>query len=168
MSSFKPGRFGIARVVLAGLLPPLVGLWLSVPAWQPRPVTVQGRVEAVELCLGLCAPGLAVGGLRLSCKADLLGVPYACPQRLLGEGDAVLRYAELPSLARLLGLAPAGGVLTRLERDGQVLFSRSVQQHVWQAIYGGWVFHAIYWPIVGLLIWLRPASRLAQRITGKA
>lgn len=168
MKGPRPGPLRWWGVVLAGCLPMLAGLWFSLPALRPQPVEVRGAVVAVELCLGLCAQGIAIGGQRLVCKADLLGVPYACRDRLAAPGDATARYVVLPSVARLLSLAPATGVLTRLERDGQVLFARSVQQHVWQAIYGGWAFHALYWPIVGLIIWRWPGSRFSRRVQGQA
>jgi hypothetical protein len=167
MMGWRPGLMRWWRVVLAGCLPMLVGLWLGIPTLQPKPVEVRGAVEPVALCLGLCAQGLAIGGQRLVCKADLLGVPYDCRERLFVGGEATARYVALPSLARLLGQAPATGVLTRLEHNGQVLFARSARQHVWQAIYGGWVFHAIYWPIVGLIIWRWPGSRISRRVQGQ-
>lgn len=167
MKGLRAGLVRWWRVVLAGCLPMLVSLWLSLPALRPQPVEVRGAVEPIELCLGLCARGLAIGGQRLVCNADLLGVPYDCRDRLLIPGEATARYVVLPSLARMIGLAPATGVLTRLERDGQVLFSRSAQQHVWHAIYGGWVFHALYWPIVGLIIWRWPGSRFSRRVQGQ-
>ncbi len=29
---------------------------------------------------------------------------------------------------------------------------------------GGWLFHALYWPLAGLLLWRWPSSALARRL----
>jgi hypothetical protein len=152
-------------------LPPLlVSAWLSIPALQPAPQTLRGPLGSTEACLLKLACGqvLAVGDARIGCQFDLLGAPYDCRRRLreLPAGtEAVATYVPLPSLARLAGVAPTAGVLTRLEAGGEALHRRSVSSLVWQGLYGGWLFHAVYWPLVGLVIWRWPNSRLARRAT---
>jgi hypothetical protein len=155
----------LLRVAVVSAPPLLATLWLSVPAWQPQPVVVSGTLKAGHACLGLCAEVVAVEGLRLACNADLFGVPYDCPARLLAPGPVTASYAPLPSVAGVLGLAPTAGVLTRLEREGQLVHRRSVRQLVWSALYGGWVFNAVYWTLAGLVIWLWPQSRFSRRVT---
>jgi hypothetical protein len=153
------------RVVAVSAPPLLVALWLSVPWFQPETVRAEGRLERASVCLGVCADVVAVNDLRLACQADLLGVPYRCKHSLLQPGSVAVTYAALPSVAGLLGRAPVSGVLTRLERDGQTVFRKSVPRHVWSALYGGWVFNAIYWPIAGLIVWRWPKSRFSRRVT---
>jgi hypothetical protein len=158
-----------ARIVFMGALPLVVTLWLSVPAFQPQPIELRGAATRSQACLWFwCADVLQVGSTKLACQADLIGVPYSCRSKLLQSGDAVVRYAPLPSLAGWLGLAPTEGLLLRLERDGQLVSSRSLHQQVWQALYGGWVFHMVYWPLVGFLAWRWPRSAWVQRIWQRA
>lgn len=155
-------------------LPPLaVSLWLTFPALQPAAQAVRGPLAATEACLLklACGSALKVGDTVLGCQFDLLGAPYDCRRRLLESaaagvaGDVVAEYRALPSLARAVGLAPTAGVLTRLEIGGQVVHRRNVAALVWQGLYGGWLFHAVYWPIVGLILWRWPESRFARRVT---
>ncbi len=152
------------RIAIAGLLPMLVSLWLSIPAFQPLPQIIQGHSTPAEVCLVKCANVLSVQGVLIGCKADLLGVPYSCREQLLAPGDARVTYAKLPSLASLLGFARTSGTLVRLERDGQLIYSRSVTDQVWAAIYGGWVFNTVYWPLVALIGWLWPQSYAARKL----
>jgi len=155
------------RVAVASLPPLLVSMWLSIPALQPTPQDVRGTAAAAEACLLVCARVVQVGDLKLACTVDLLGVPYDCRGRLAGPGEVTARYATLPSLAGLIGHAPTQGTLLRLEREGRVVYARSVAQHVWSALYGGWVFHAVYWPVVGLIAWRWPASRIGRRFSSQ-
>jgi hypothetical protein len=155
------------RIACVAAPPLLLTLWLSIPLLQPARQTASGTAERTRVCLVLCADVLKVGDTTLSCRADFLGTPYDCREKLLQPGAAVAQYAALPSLAALLGLAPTQGTLLRLQRDGVTVYSRSVAQQVWAALYGGWVFNAIYWPLMGLVIWRWPHSRLARRVTWK-
>jgi hypothetical protein len=155
-------RFAL-RIVALSAPPLLLWLWLLVPMWQPAPVKVTGPIQQTEACLGLCQPVLSVGPVALSCQADLMGFPYACPPRLLQAGTGSATYFVFPSLGGLLGLAPTAGVLLELERDGQRVFRRSVRAQVFASIYGGWAFHAVYWPVVALIIWRWPNSRVSRR-----
>ena len=155
------------RIAGVSTPPLLLALWLSVPLLQPARQTVAGPAESAQACLVFCAQVLKVGPAMLSCRADFLGTPYDCRNKLLQPGAVTAEYAALPSLAALLGLAPTQGTLLRLRRDGEVVFSRSVSQQVWAALYGGWVFNALYWPLAGLVIWRWPQSRMARRITWK-
>ena len=157
-----------ARVAALSLPPLVVSLWLSVPAFQPALQSAQGTVGRASSCVLLCADVIQIQGLLINCKADLLGVPYACDERLLRSGEAEATYAWLPSLAGLLGLTDVAGTLTKLQRDGKTVFARSVSSQVWAAMYGGWVFNAIYWPIAGLILWRWPQSRFSRRITWAA
>jgi hypothetical protein len=152
-------RFGIA-----GLLPILVSLWLSIPTFQPKLQFVQGPATQANVCLIKCADALSVQGILVGCKVDLLGVPYSCRDKILEPGEAQVTYAKLPSLASLLGFARTSGSLVRLERDGQLIYSRSVSSQVWSALYGGWVFNAVYWPLVALIVWLWPESYAARKL----
>jgi hypothetical protein len=147
------------KIAWGALVPMAVTLWLQLPASRPVPQTVQGLARPSVACLGLCAPVLEVGGLKLSCKADLLGVPYACREKLYVHGEVTATYATLPSASRLVGQQQIDGVLVRLEHDGQILYKRSVSGQVWRMFYGGWVFHAVWWPLVLLLTWGRPLWR---------
>ncbi len=72
---------------------------------------------------------------------------------------------QFPSLASAFGLAPLQGTITKLELGGKVVYARTKSQLVWSALYGGWVFHAIYWPIAGFSIWRWPQSRFSKRAT---
>lgn len=161
------------RIAVAGGLPLVVTLALYLPALKPRVQMLEGRADAAEACIGpLCAQvlrvqpaGAAAGpGKLLACRADLLGVPYDCRAAWLEPGPVRARWAALPSLAGVLGLAPTAGVLVELERDGRRVFRRPVDQQVWQALYGGWVFHALYWPAVALAWWLWPTTGLGRRL----
>jgi hypothetical protein len=151
------------RVVGLSAPPILLWLWLLVPAFQPVPERVAGAIRPTEACLGYCRPVVAVGAMALSCQADLLGLPYACASRLLTPGEGTATYFRMPTLGGLLGLAPTAGVLLELERDGQVVYRRSIRSQVMASIYGGWGFHAVYWPLVGLIIWRWPDSRISRR-----
>lgn len=155
------------RIAFVAAPPLLLTLWLSVPLLQPARQTVSGAVEPTRVCLVLCADVMKVGNTTLGCRADFLGAPYDCREKLLQPGVAEAQYAALPSLAALLGLAPTQGTLLRLQRDGVTVYARSVAQQVWAALYGGWVFNAIYWPLMGLVIWRWPDSRMARRVTWK-
>lgn len=161
-----PPRFWL-RVLWAALLPMAVSLWLTVPALQPKPVQVAGMAVIGEACLTRwqCANALQVGDTLLACKADLLGVPYPCSRRVLQPGELRATYVSFPSVAALFGHAATAGVLTRLERNGEVVYARSVPGLVWSSLYGGWVFQAVYWTIAGTIIWLWPRSRFARRAT---
>lgn len=152
------------RYPVAALLPVAVSLWLSTPSVQPKPKVIEGNVTREHACLIKCADVLGVEGLLIGCKVDLLGVPYTCRDNLLQSGVARVTYAAIPSLASLLGFARTSGTLVRLERDGQVVYSRSVSSQVWSALYGGWVFHAVYWPLVALIVWLWPTSYAARKL----
>lgn len=157
------------RIALAAMPPALVSLWLATPMLQPAPVTVAGPAASAEACLSLgvdlCRPVLQVQGLRLSCGYDFIGQPVACRERVRAPGEVQATYIPLPSAAGLLGRAPVQGTLLRLDRDGEPVYRRSLQAQVWAAVYGGWLFHAIYWPLAGLVIWRWPASRFARRVT---
>lgn len=133
----------------------------------PPRQTVSGTAERTRVCLVICADMLKIGDVILSCRADFLGAPYDCREKLLQPGAVQASYAALPSLAALFGLAPTQGTLLRLQRDGTTVYARSVAQQVWAALYGGWVFNAIYWPLMGLVIWRWPRPRLARRVTWK-
>lgn len=155
------------RIALVVAPPALVSLWLATPALQPAPLRVSGPLVAAEACLSagmqVCRPVLAVRELRLSCGYDFIGLPVACRERLREAGEVQATYVPLPSAAGLLGRAPVQGTLLRLERGGETVYRRSLQAQVWAAVYGGWLFHAIYWPIAGLVIWRWPGSRWARR-----
>jgi hypothetical protein len=153
------------RIAALAAPPLLMTLWTTVPALQPAPQTITGAVSKAEVCLITCAQVIAVGNEKLACQADFLGAPYSCRDRLLASGDATVKYVKFPSLARAIGLAPTTGVLVRMEREGKTMFAKSVSSHAWGALYGGWVFHAFYWPIVGLIIWKWPNSRVSRRVT---
>jgi hypothetical protein len=84
---------------------------------------------------------------------------------LTEPGSATITYSPIPSLARLVGLAPTEGVLLRMERNGERVFARSFSSQVWAGLYGGWVFHAVYWPLMGIAIWLWPNAWFSRRAT---
>ena len=153
------------RIAGISLPPLLLTLWLSVPALQPGKQFVQGELRQAEACLIMCAKVAQIEESRLGCRIDLLGAPYDCPARLLRPGPVAATYVTFPSAAGLLGLAPLSGTLVKLESNGQVVYARSVSQLAWAAMYGGWLFHAIYWPIAGLIIWRRPNSKFSKRVT---
>lgn len=153
------------RIFMVAAPPALLSLWLSVPLFQPAVQTLSGRLEVARVCLVKCADVIRLGDVHLGCQVDLLGVPYSCRARLLQPGEVTLRYAAMPSVASVLGLAPTAGTLLRLEREGQVVYARSLAQQVWASLAGGWVFHAVYWPIAGLVIGFWPGSRFARRVT---
>lgn len=154
----------LLRVLVLAAPPLLLWLWLLVPALQPATQRISGPVRATEACWLWCKPVVSVGGVALSCKADFLGLPYECPQRLLQPGTGSASFFAMPSLGALLGFAPTAGVLLELERDGQLVTSRSVRAQVLASLYGSWGFHALYWPIVGLIIWRWPRSRFSRRV----
>jgi hypothetical protein len=155
------------RIGIAGLLPIAVSFWLSIPAFQPKPQFIQGPASHTTACLIKCAEVLSVQGVLIGCKVDLLGVIYTCAEKILQPGEAQVTYAKLPSLASLLGFARTSGTLVELKRDGQLIYSRSVSSQVWSAIYGGWVFNAVYWPLVALIVWLWPESYAARKLKRK-
>lgn len=151
------------RVAILAAPPMLLWAWLLTPALQPQPQRATGAVQAAEACLLYCQPTVAVSDLRLSCQADLVGLPQKCGSALLAPGFGAAVYARVPTLTGLLGLAPTDGVLLELERDGQVVFKRSLRSQVLAGLYGSWGFHALYWPIVGFIIWRWPHSRVSRR-----
>src|SRR6185369_5504424 len=119
------------------------------------------------VCLGVCSDVLIVQNLAIACSADLLGVSYSCQENLLRPGQVEATYVRLPSLASFVGVSRIDGTLVGLRRDGEVVYSSTVSDHVWHAAYGGWVFHAVYWPLVGLIAWRWPKSWLARRFRPK-
>ncbi len=152
--------------IVAVSLPPLmISAWLAVPALRPKPIQVSGLLQRQEVCFLTCASVWAVGSVRLSCKADFVGVPHACPEAAVKPVESQLSYIWVPSIAGLLNLAPTRGVVTRIEQDSRLVFGNSASRQIWQALYGGWVFHAIYWPIAGLVVWRWPHSRFSRRVT---
>jgi hypothetical protein len=145
-----------------------ISLWLSVPAFQPTPQIARGSSAKSKVCLGICSDVLTVQNLAIACNADLLGVSYSCEENMLRPGHVEATYVRLPSLASLVGLSRIDGTLVGLQRDGEVVYLSSVSDHVWHAAYGGWVFNAIYWPIVGLVAWRWPKSWLVRRVRPKS
>ncbi len=158
-------RVPALRIVAVSLPPVVVALWLSIPALQPNKQFAQGRSAATTTCLVVCAEVLEVSGITLGCNIDFLGVPYSCQRKVLQSGDAIATYVSLPTVAGIFGRAATDGTLLRLESGGAVVYSRSVAQQVWGAMYGGWVFNAVYWSIAGLIIWLWPKSRFSKKAT---
>lgn len=164
------------RVGAISALPLLLGVWLAIPALHPVPVVLEGAATAERACVGRwCAEVVAVSGRPLACRADLIGMPEDCrlrgpagrglPGAVLRPGEpATARVVSLPSLLSLLGFAPTDAVLLELRQGGQTLFRRSLHGQAWAALYGGWLFHAVYWPIVGLVWWLWPRSGLSRRL----
>jgi hypothetical protein len=161
----SPNRRYALRIAGAVALPVLVLLWTLIPALQPKSITIAGNVKPAEACLIACAPVIEIGDKKIACKTDLLGVSYDCRKRLTEPGAATITYSPIPSLARLTGLAPTDGVLLRIEKNGERLYSRSFSSQVWAGLYEGWVFHAFYWPLMGIAIWLWPNSWLSRRVT---
>jgi hypothetical protein len=53
----------------------------------------------------------------------------------------------------------------RMEKNGERVYSRSFSSQVWAGLYSGWVFHAFYWPLMGIVIWLWPNSWFSRRVT---
>jgi hypothetical protein len=153
------------RIAAVASPPLLLTLWSAIPALHPEPKTITGNVSRADVCLITCAPVVAIGDQRLLCRADFLGAPHACRERHMVGGEATVRYSSFPSLASFVGLSPTTGVLLRMERGGERTFRKSLSAHAWSALYGGWVFHAVYWPIMGLIIWLWPKSWLSRRVT---
>jgi hypothetical protein len=159
------------RVLLVASPPVLLGLWLSMPSLQPEPFTQRGVAELREVCTGpFCGQLLVVNGQPLACRIDIVGLPGRCGLRGGGAGGGLAGQevqalaVRLPSVLGLLGQARAEGVLLRLERGDQLLFRRDLRAQAWGALYGGWLFHAIYWPLAGLLLWLWPGSGAARRL----
>ena len=151
------------RLVIAAAIPLLVTVWFSVPALQPQARTVEGQARTVAVCPVTCADLLAVDAVILACKHDFSGYPHSCRRRHLVTGTVKVTYVPLPSAASVLGISPSAGVVTKIEKDGEVVFRKSASGHVWAALYGGWVFHAIYWPVVLLAARFWPNSWLARR-----
>lgn len=160
-----PSEFKLSqlRLLMAAALPFFVAIWLSVPALQPQARVVEGQAGTVSICPVTCADLLEIGTLKLACTHDFSGYPHSCHRRDLAEGQARVTYVPLPSVASVLGLSPTAGVITKIEKDDKVVFRKSASDHVWSALYGGWVFHAIYWPVVLLAGWFWPRSWLARR-----
>ena len=157
-------KLSALRLAAVALLPVAISLWLSVPAFQPEPQVVAGQAAKSKVCLGLCSDVLLINNLAIACKSDLFGVSYSCKDKLLQAGEVEATYVRLPSVASILGQSRIEGTLVRLRRDGEVVYSSSVSHHVWRAVYGGWVFNAIYWPIAGLVAWLWPQSWLHRKL----
>jgi hypothetical protein len=155
------------RIAIVSLPPLLASLWLTLPPLQPKPREVAGPISRAEVCLGLCGEVLAIDTLRLACRFDFSGVPHGCPERLAFSGPAKVTYAALPSVTGVLGLSPVDGVLLEVQAEDRVVFSRPLEAQVWMALYGGWVFNAIYWPLAGLVIWRWPNSRFSRRVQWK-
>lgn len=175
-----PRRIGgwamVLRIGLVSALPLGVALWPVVPALRPAIVELQGPVAPQRDCVGpVCGERVSIAGRPMACQIALTGLPADCrlwapggrglPSRTLQPGlPATARYAELPTLRSLLGLAPREAVLVRLQQGDRVLHRRSLQSQAWALLYGDWTFHAVYWPLVGLLLWAWPSSRLGQRV----
>ena len=173
----RVGGWALALRIAAVSAPPaLMALWLALPPLHPPPLRLAGPVTAERVCVGpWCREVVAVAGQKLACRADFIGLPEDCrlrgaqarglPSAVLVPGEpAEARAIALPSLLSLLGRAPTEAVLLELRQGGRVLFSRPLQAQAWAALYGGWLFHAVYWPIAGLLLWLWPASGLSRRL----
>lgn len=171
------GGWALALRILAVSAPPaLLALWLALPALHPPPLQLAGPATAQRVCVGSwCREVVAVAGRPLACRADFIGLPEDCrlrgaerrgrPSAVLEPGQPVeARAIALPSLLSMLGLAPTEAVLLDLQQGGQTLFRRSLHSQAWAALYGGWIFHAIYWPIAGLLLWRWPRSGLSRRL----
>lgn len=168
-------RLGL-RIAMVSAPPALLSLWLALPALHPPPERLEGPAAAHRACVGpWCTEVLTVAGRPLSCSADFVGVPGKCglrganrrgpPSEMLDPAlPATAQVVRLPSLLSALGLAPTEAVLLQLEQGGQRLFRRSLQSQAWMAMYGSWLFHAVYWPLAGLLLWLWPQSGLGRRV----
>lgn len=165
-------RLSKLRLVAVAILPLAISLWLSVPSFQPAEEVVRGQASKASVCLGICSDVLEVGGRKLACKADLFGVSYSCKKKLLQAGEVEATYVKLPSIASSIGMSQIDGTLIMLRRDGETVYSGSTSHHVWKAVYGGWVFNAVYWPLAFLVAWLWPQSwlhrRLRRRYAGEA
>ncbi len=175
-----PGSLGgwrlALRILVVSAPPALLTLWLALPALHPPPMQLQGQAAAQRACVGpWCAEVLTVAGQPLSCRVDFIGLPGDCwlrrsdrrgpPSTLLDPALPVTaQVVRLPSLLSAVGLAPTEAVLLRLDQGGERLFRRSLQSHAWMAMYGSWLFHAVYWPLAGLLLWLWPRSGVARRV----
>jgi hypothetical protein len=164
------------RVMLVSAPPALLGLFLMLPALWPEAERIRGTAQAHTACVGRwCGEVLAIDGRPLSCRIDFIGLPGDCrlrggagrgePASRLGTGLPVeATVMRVPSLMSWLGRPATDGLLLRLEHGSERLFVRSLHQHAWGALYGNWLLHAIYWPVVGLVILLWPGSRLHQRL----
>jgi hypothetical protein len=175
-----PRRLGAAamalRIALVSLPPAFVALWPVVPALQPAVVELRGMATPQRDCVGpFCGERARIGERTLACRVSLVGLPDDCrlrgaggrglPSEALAPGvPVVARYAELPTLRSLLGLAPREAVLLRLQQGEQLMLRRSLQSQAWAMLYGDWTFHAVYWPLVGLLMWRWPSTRLGRRV----
>ncbi len=153
-------------VALLSAPPVLIWLWMLIPALQPVPQRISGGIGSSDVCFGYCRPVVSVASTPLSCRSDLIGFPYACAPRLLEAGTGSAVYFTLPTLSGLLRSSPTAGVLLELERDGQIVFRRSVRSQAFASIYGGWIFHAVYWLIVALILWRWPGSRIGSSAQG--
>lgn len=151
--------------VLAFAAPPvLLWTWLLTPSLQPSPRQISGAISPSTACFVVCESVVQVADLKLSCGFDVLGLPSPCPSRTLLSGTAQATYAPLPTLSGLLGRSATSGVLLELRTDQKVVYRRSVRSHVLASVYQGWGFHAVYWPLVGLIIWRWPNSRFSRRV----
>ncbi len=170
------GRAMVLRIALVALPPAAVALWPAVPALQPKVTELVGTAQPQRDCVGpFCGERVHIEGRSLACRISLLGLPADCrlssaigrglPAQTLQAGQpAVARVAELPTLRSLLGLAPRDAVLLRLQQGPQLLYRRSLHGQAWAVLYGDWAFHALYWPLVGLLLWRWPSSTLGRRV----
>ncbi len=157
------GRGILLRVAVVALPPVLLWLWLLWPGLQPERQRISGTISSAPGCLGWCEPVVSIAGTPLSCRADFLGLPAACPADLLKAGAGSAAFFRMPSLAAALGRAPTRGVLLELERDGSRVFTRSFRAQVLASVYASWGFHVLYWPVVALVIWRWPNSRLSRK-----
>jgi hypothetical protein len=155
----------LVRVAVVALPPILLWLWLLFPGLQPERQRLVGAIASADACLAWCRPVVSIGGTSVSCQADFLGLPSACPPELLQPGIGSASFFYMPSLAAALGLAPASGVLLELERGGALVFRRSFRSQILASLYASWGFHVLYWPLVALVIWRWPNSRFARRAT---
>jgi hypothetical protein len=142
----------------------LLWTWLLTPSLQPSPRQISGAISQSTACFVVCESVVQVADLKLSCGFDVLGLPSPCPSRTLLSGTAQATYAPLPTLSGLLGRSATSGVLLELRTDQKVVYRRSVRSHVVASVYQGWGFHAVYWPLVGLIIWRWPNSRFSRRV----
>ncbi len=169
------------RVAAVSALPMLVTLTLMWPALWPAQQRLAGTAKATEACVWRwCGEVVQIEGRPLACRLDLIGLPADCrlrnapdagnrsatPAARLGEAGLPVEATvqPLPSLLSVLGLGATDGLLLRLDHGEQTLFRRSLRQHAWGALYGSGVFHAIYWPLVGLVLALWPGSALSRRL----
>lgn len=151
--------------VLAIALPPLVfALWFLVAFLDLPTTTVKGRVSVTRYCLAGCGEVLQVEGRLLGCEADLSGLSFACRGTPLAEGEVVATFVRLPSLASWLGMSRISGTVLKIDRGADRVYERSVSGIVWDTVKRPSLFHLIYWPLAGLIIWRWPGSRFSRRV----